>query len=189
MKKSSLLGGLCFLFAGAVWAGDEELVRPSMMASTLTTVSAEVTAIDHATRVVSVRTEDGETVTFDVPEEARNLGQVEVGDIVFAEYESVYSIEVMANEGHEPAAATVDAVARAEEGEMPGVAMMETTVVTATVEDINIEANTFQLKGPEGNITEFSARNPDNLRRAKVGDLVVMTVTESVALTVEHVAE
>lgn len=189
MKKNSVLGILCLLVAGIAWAGEEEMVRPSMMASTTMTVSAEVTAIDHDARVVTVRKEDGETVTFDVPEEARNLGQVKVGDVVLAEYESVYSIEVMANEGHEPAAATVDAVARAEEGEMPGIAMMETTVVTATVEDINIEANTFQLKGPEGNITEFTARNPDNLRRAKVGDLVVMTVTDAVALTVEHVAE
>ena len=68
---------------------------------------------------------------------------------------------------------------------MPGVAAMEATVITATVEEINIEANTFKLRGPEGNIREFVARNPENLRRSKVGDLVVITITNAVAIVVE----
>jgi hypothetical protein len=35
-------------------------------------------------------------------------------------------------------------------------------------------------------VEEFVARNPDNLRRAEVGDLVVITTTEAVAVTVER---
>jgi hypothetical protein len=58
-------------------------------------------------------------------------------------------------------------------------------VITATVEDINIEANTFKLKGPDGEVTEYTARNPDNLKRAMVGDLVVITRTDAVAVVVE----
>ena len=42
------------------------------------------------------------------------------------------------------------------------------------------------LKGPDGTVSEYVARNPENLKRAAVGDLVVMTVTESVAITVEE---
>ena len=190
MKKSSYLGITCLLAAAIAWAGDqEELDRPSFFASQVQTVAAEVTAIDHDTRIVTVRKDDGEMLTFSAPEEARNLGQVKVGDILYAEYEETISIEVMANEGYEPGAAQVDAVERAAEGEMPGVAAMETTIVTATVEEINIEANTFKLKGPDGTVTEYAARNPDNLHRAKVGDLVVMTVTEAVAIVMEHASE
>ena len=54
------------------------------------------------------------------------------------------------------------------------------------VEEINIEANTFKLKGPDGVINEYVARNPENLKRAVVGDLVVITITEAVAIVVEH---
>jgi hypothetical protein len=61
-------------------------------------------------------------------------------------------------------------------------------VVTATVEEINIELNTFKLKGPDGVINEYTARNPENLKRAAVGDLVVMTVTSAVAIVVEEKA-
>ena len=86
----------------------------------------------------------------------------------------------------EPEAAEAVAMARAEEGAMPGFAAMDTRVATATVEEINIEANTFKLKGVDGAIREYAARNPENLKRASVGDLVVMTVSEAIAIEVTH---
>jgi hypothetical protein len=68
---------------------------------------------------------------------------------------------------------------------MPGLAAMDVQVATATVEEINIEANTFKLRGPDGSVEEYVARNPANLKRAKVGDLVIFTVTTSVAIVVD----
>jgi hypothetical protein len=160
--------------------------RPSMFSSRSMTVSAVVEAINHETRVVTVRKGDGEEITFTASEEARNLDQVAVGDVLMAEYVESVSIQVIANDGMEPAAAAATAMARTEKGEMPGFAAMEQSVVTATVEDINIEANTFKLKGPDGTVNEYVARNPDNLKRAQVGDLVVITVTDAVAVVVEE---
>jgi len=189
MNKFKYLPIVALILAASVWAADEaEMERPSFYASQTAMVSAVVEAIDHETRVVTVRKTDGESLTFTASEEARNLGQVSVGDVLMAEYQETISIEVMANEGLEPEAATMDAMARSEEGAMPGFAAMDATVITATVEDINIEANTFKLKGPDGSVNEYVARNPDNLKRAKVGDLVVITVTEAIAIAVEEAA-
>ena len=181
---------VALLLATAAWAGEDDakMERPSISASQSMTVSAVVEAIDHATRVVTVRRPDGSALTFTVSEEARNLDQVDVGDVLIAEYVETISIEVMANDGMEPGAAEVEAIARTDKGEMPGVVAMDATVVTATVEEINIKANTFKLKGPDGNINEYVARNPENLKRAKVGDLVVITVTEAIAIVVEEKA-
>ena len=64
-------------------------------------------------------------------------------------------------------------------------ASVDTEVVVYTVVDIDLEANTFKLEAGDGTVEEFSARDPDNLRRAEVGDLVVTTVTEAVAISVE----
>ena len=166
----------------------ETMDRPSFHASQTVMVSAVVEAIDHETRIVTVRKADGEAITFTASDEARNLDQVDVGDLLMAEYEETVSIEVMANDGMEPEAAEIEAMARTDEGEMPGFAAMEATVVTATVEEINLEANTFKLKGPSGVITEYAARDPENLKRSKVGDLVVMTVTSAIAIVVEEQA-
>jgi hypothetical protein len=168
------------------WAQDTEMERPSMSTSRTMTVSAVVAAIDHETRVVTVRKADGEEITFTASEEARNLGQVAVGDILRAEYIETLSIEVLANDGMEPEAVAGAALARAKEGEMPGMAAMEQAVITAVVEEINLENNTFKLREPDGSVNEYVARVPENLRRAKVGDLVVITVTNAVAIAVEE---
>ena len=175
------------LATSVVLAGTDEaeLDRPSFAASQTMVVSAVVEAIDQETRVVTVRKADGEAITFTASEDARNLGQVSVGDMLVAEYLETVTIDVIANDGMEADAAEASAMARTEEGEMPGVAAMDSVVVISTVEEINVENNTFKLKGPDGVVEEFVARNPENLKRAMVGDLVVMTVTEAVAITVE----
>ncbi len=118
----------------------------------------------------------------------RNLGQVKVGDIVMAEYVQSLSIEVFANEGYEPGAGELAVAGRSEEGAMPALTAIDALVVTATVEEINLEANTFKLKGPAGEIKEYEARDPENLKKAAVGDLVVITYTEAVAISVEKTA-
>ena len=189
MRNIKYTSALAFLLAATtVWAVDEGPLaeKPAFSASQSITVTALVEAIDHETRVVTVRKPDGEAITFTASDEVRNLAQVNVGDYLVAEYVETVSIEVMANDGMEAEAAEVSAMARAEEGEMPGVAAMEAMVVTATVEEINLETNTFKLKEPDGSINEYMARNPENLKLAEVGDLVVTTVTASVAIVVEE---
>lgn len=191
MKNIRLVSTTALLLSTIlVWAADDGkmLDRPSFSASQTMTVSAVVEAIDHETRVVTVRKPDGEAITFTASDETRNLDQVEVGDILLAEYMKTVSIEVMANEGIEPDAAEVSAEVRTDKGEMPGFAAMEAKVVIATVEEINLEMNTFKLKGPDGTVNEYVARVPENLKRSAVGDLVVITTTEIVAITVEEQA-
>lgn len=162
----------------------EAMEKPSFQATQKSTVTATVTAIDHETRVVSLRMPEGDGVTFTASEEARNLGQVEVGDIVTAEYVERVSVQVVENDGSEPGEGGMSAMQRTPEGDMPGMAAVDTQVVTATVEAINIKANTFKLKYPDGAVEEYVARNPQNLKRAAVGDLVVMSFTEAVAISV-----
>ena len=179
---------ICFLVSTA-WADHHEngmMDKPSFYASQSMMVSAVVEAINHETRVVTVRKPDGESITFTASTDARNLDQVAVGDMLIAEYMETVSIEVMENEGFEPDIIEASAMARTEKGQMPGIAAMDATVVIATVEEINLEKNTFKLKGPDGEVDEYVARNPENLKRSAVGDLVVITITEAIALTVEE---
>lgn len=187
MNKIKFLPIISLIYVMSAWAADEtEMKRPSIYASQTEIVTAVVEAIDVETRVVTVSKEDGESLTFTAGEDARNLGQVRVGDVVTAEYQETISIEVVANDGVEAQAATMDATARTEEGEMPGFTAVDATVIAATVEEINLETNTFKLKGPDGEVSEYLARNPENLRHSKVGDLVVITITEAIAVVVEH---
>ncbi len=190
MKNTKYLLFALLFAVSAAWASHHEgsMAKPSFSASQSRMISAVVEAIDHETRVVTVRTPDGEETTFTASSDARNLDQVSVGDILVVEYVETISVEVMANEGFEPEAIEASAMARTAKGEMPGVAAMAANVTISTVEEINLEANTFKLKGPDGVVNEYVARNPDNLKRSAVGDLVVITVTEAIAITVEKQA-
>ena len=183
----SMLASL-LLFASPCWAGEatSPTDKPSMSSSQTVIVTAMVEAINHETREVTLVGPEGESVSFVASEEARNLGQVNVGDIVMVEYVQSLSIEVFANDGSEqPGAGELTVAGRSEEGAMPGLTAIDATVVTAIVEDINIEANTFKLKGPSGEIKEYVAQDPENLKKAAVGDLVVITYTQGIALSVE----
>ena len=191
MFKFPILLAVLLLASAPCWSDESAPAadKPSLYTSQTVTMSAMVEAINHETREVTLRDAEGNTTSFVVGEEARNLDQVSVGDIVMAEYEQSLSIEVFANDGTEPSAGGLAAAGRSEKGEMPAGMAVSSQVVTATVEEINLENNTFKLKGPSGEVSEYVARNPENLKKAAVGDLVVITYTEAVALSVEKTSE
>ena len=169
MRKSlSVVCLFLVLLSPAVFADPAASDKPSLYTSQSVTVTAMVEAINHETREVTLRGPEGN-----------------VGDTVVAEYEQTLSIEVFANDGSAPGVGGMSVAGRSEMGEMPGAAVMDAVVITATVEEINLEANTFKLKGPEGNVQEYTARDPENLKKAAVGDIVVITQTEAIALAVE----
>ncbi len=110
-------------------------------------MTAVVEAINYETREVVLRGPEGNTRTITASPEEQNLDQVKPGDLVNVEYIQNISIEVFANDGSEPGTGSLSVIGRAKKGQEPGVTAMETQIVTAIVEDINIEANTFKCAG------------------------------------------
>ena len=190
MNTKPLVLAAALILPLSAWSGDEQQAaeKPSISATETVQLSAVVEAIDLETRQVTLRGPEGNSRMITVREDARNLDQVNPGDTVNVEYMQNLTIEVFANDGMKPGAGSLSAVQRAKEGEMPGMAAMDTSIVTATVEAIDIEANTFKLKWPEGVVNEYVARDPENLKKADVGDLVVVTYTEAIAIVVEQTA-
>jgi len=189
MKKKLIFIFTALLVSLSLQAGDEAAVteKPSFSATQKIQLTAVVEAVDREARTVTLKGPQGNTRTLQAREDSNNIDQIEVGDLVNVEYVQNMSIEVFANDGMEPGAGVMGATATNKEGETPGVMEMQTTVVTAIVEDINIEANTFKLRWPEGEIMEYEARDPENLKKADVGDLVVVTYTEAIALYMNEV--
>ena len=169
----------------AVAQSDASLdIKPSFSASQTVTTTARVEAVNYETRDVTLLLEDGELLTSRVGDEVRNLDQVSVGDTVYTHVTESISIQVVEGDGAEPQSYVEGDMARTAEGRMPGMATTESTVTTAIVADINIDKNTFMLREPDGEVREYKALNPENLRRAEVGDKVITTVTKAVVITV-----
>jgi len=170
-------------------AGEEAAAteKPSFSATRTMQVTTVVDAVDREARTVTLKGPEGNTHTIKAREDSNNIDQIQVGDTVNAEFVQHMSIEVFANDGMEPGTGTMAATAINKEGDTPAGMEMVTTVTTATVQEINIEANTFKLKWPGGEIKEYEAQDPENLKKADVGDLVVTTYTEAVALYMNEV--
>jgi Cu/Ag efflux protein CusF len=189
MKFKLILAVTALIISLSLQAGDEvaAIEKPSISATQTIKLTTVVDAIDREARTITLKGPEGNTRTINAMEGSNNIDKIEVGDIVNVEYVQHLSVEVLANDGMKPGAGTMAAVARNKEGETPAGMIMETTVTTATVEEINIEANTFKLKWPGGEIKEYEARDPENLKKAAVGDLVVTTYSEAIALSLNEV--
>ena len=172
-------------FAAAPVLAEEAAAKPAPPAIAATQevkVITTVEAIDLETKMVTLKGPEGNLETIHAAN-TPNLEMVEVGDQVNVEYVQSVSLELVQDVGEaQPGVGHMSATATNKENEAPGGMDVETTIMTARVVDINIEANTFKLEMPSGEVREFTAQNPENLKIAKVGDFVVSTVTNAVAI-------
>ena len=151
----------------------------------LVTTTATVKEIDLKTRRVTLRRADRSLLKFTAGDEVRNLPQVKVGDEVNVTYYESLAYEVKKPGQAAPEASVSEGVARTKLGEKPGGVAGRVTTITATIAAIDKGAGTVTLRGPDGEDTTIKARNPDNLNRVSVGDLVDITYTEAFAVSVE----
>ncbi len=173
------------LFALSIAAGGWAAEPPSWQTATVVEEKAKVEAIDQSTRMVTLKGPKGNSVTFKASEEVRNLAQVKVGDEVkFAYYESVAVRVLKADEAFPPASESA-AMARAKPGEKPAGVIGTETVVNATITAIDKKAKTATLKGENGKSVTVTPLRPEKLDEVKVGDRLVITYTEAVAVSVE----
>ena len=158
--------------------------RPSRSESITMTAEATVVAVNQETRQVTLRDAAGETFTFIASDEVRNLAQVEVGDMLAVEYMESIDIQVLDPGQGELGAASAAAAARAEPGEKPGGAAIAETVLVVEIVGINKENETVVLRDAEGITKTVKVRNPANLDKVVIGDKVMITYTESLAIVV-----
>jgi len=184
MRKTGfalVVGLLALSIAAGGWAAEP----PSWKTAAVVEESATVTAIDQSTRMVTLKGPKGNTVTFKASDEVRNLAQVKVGDEVkFGYYESIAVRVLKTGEAFPPASESA-AMDRAKPGEKPAGAIGAETVVNATITAIDKKAKTVTLKGENGKSVTVTPLRPEKLDEVKVGDRIVITYTEVVAISVE----
>jgi len=158
--------------------------KPKVLEENIKEVTATVESVDLSTRMVTLKDPEGKLMEFRAGEEVKNLPQVKAGDqVVMTYYESIAAQIVKA--GTDPGAVAQQAVATAKPGEKPAGAAFQQVSVTATVEAIAENREYVTLKGPEGKSAEVKVRDPKILEGVKVGDTVMITYTEALAVSVE----
>jgi Cu/Ag efflux protein CusF len=144
-------------------------------------VNATVQAIDYPTRVVTLKSASGNALTLTVDDRVKNLERIKVGDHVKAKYLESVDIQVREPGDAAPAVAHIGDV---EEG--PDGSFKRQSTITAVVEQVERKKGIVVLSGPAGNLHAFRVRDPRKLENVKVGDEVVATYREDLAVAIER---
>lgn len=150
----------------------------------LVEAQGEVTAVDAASRTLSVRRADGQVVPLQVGPKVRNFDRIKAGDVVRLQYYESVDIAVRPKGSGAPEVVSATASQQAPAGQMPAGAEGRATTLTAVVWHISQKTDSVILQGPDGARQTFVLRDPaarERLRTLKEGDLVDFTVTRAVA--------
>jgi hypothetical protein len=152
-----------------------------------TLVTATVTAVDVAKRTVTLQSSRGEKQTIEVPPEVKRLAEVSPGDVVHAELNEGLLLEYQAPGTEKPEPESVVAVGGgvAGAGSAPGAAagggIQDTVVVVA----IDPKTREVKFQTPAGNEHKVKAGPKVQLEKLKVGDRLLATYVQTVAVRLE----
>ena len=186
IKRMLVIAGAC-AFIVSIGAGASaqegnapEAENPTVYREKDVTITATVQAIDLKKRIVTVKGGPKEQVVeLKVDEKAGNLSRLKVGDRVVVKYIESVAVRVM-----KPGEVKVKETETKVVVEGPGTEERQTTV-TATIQDIDRNTNNVFLKWPGGATVGMHVKDPKILEDAKVGDQVVITYTDTVAISIE----
>lgn len=149
--------------------------------------TATITAIDAATRAVTLKGPKGNEMVVTAGPEVKNFAQMKVGDQVTVEYVESLALELKKGGGAPVAATAKEGAAAAKPGERPGMVGGRQVTVVADVIDLNAETQVVTLKGPQRTV-ELKVRDPEQFKLIKKGDQVQATYTEAMAIAVTPAA-
>jgi Cu/Ag efflux protein CusF len=147
------------------------------------TVRGTVAAVDKEKQTVTLKGPK-RTLTLRV-QDPKKLEAISVGDPVVARYYESLAFQVKKAGSATPGTSAKEAVASSKPGETPAGAVERQITVTATITAIDKKAHTVTITGPDGNTETVKARDPKNLEKIKVGDLVEITYTQALAVSLD----
>lgn len=142
-----------------------------------------IEAIDHASRIVTLKDKDGLTEDVLCGPEVQRFDALKVGDsVTFRYYESLVS--AIQRPGATPKAPVTESVTRTP-GTRPGGTVAQQMTATVTIEAIDASIPSVTVKTANGRRTSFRVENKKNIEGYKAGDTVELTYTQALAVSVE----
>lgn len=181
LALSALLTAACSSMGGSSSSGP----APAEI-SEETSATAQVVAVDAATRVITLRDTTG-TWAVQAGPEVVNFAQIAPGDNVTVRYRESLAVAV-APPGTGTAAPTTTVVAGvAAPGQRPAGAIGSQTTMTVRIESVDTAANIVVFTPASGGLRAIRVRTPEGqrfIRDLRRGDSVDVTWTEAVAMAV-----
>ena len=166
---------------GAVVAG----TAPGMAGVAQTVkITATITAIDKATRDVTLKGPQGNELTITAGPEIKNFDKLKVGDQVDAQYVEALTLELKKGGGLVVGRTEQAGAVGAKPGQTPAGAVGRQVTIIADVVGLDPAKQVVTLKGPKRTV-DLKVPDPEQFKRIAKGDQVEATFTQALALAVE----
>jgi len=181
MKNQAAVLVLLFLMIGV--APVVLVAQGAVVKAGNVSTSATITAIDHTTRVVTLKDAQGRIQDVKCGPEIRRFSELKVGDTVTFSYHAAVVYQVVKAGQQTPAAAGASIVRG--QGVKPSGAVAQQMKATVTIEAIDAAAPSITVRTAEGHTMTAQVEDKKNLEGLKVGDKVDVTFTEAFMVTVD----
>jgi len=151
-------------------------------------ISATITAIDQATRDVTLKGPQGNLMTVTAGPEVKNFDKLKVGDQVDLQYVEALTLELKKGGGMVVGRTEKADAVGAKKGEMPGGAVGRQVTIVADVVAVDAAKQVVTLKGPKQTV-DLRIADPEQFKRIAKGDQVEAKYTQALAIAVEPTAK
>lgn len=150
------------------------------------TVEGRITAVDPASRSVTLTMSDGSTLTTKVSQSVANMGSTKVGDTVVIGMEEKRTFVLSGPKTKTPGDRDTTLTAVGTRGRAAGAVAADKSITTWWVTAVDPAANTISLVDPAGGqvrtLPVQGAAERNNLSRVKPGDSLTLIATDIVAV-------
>ena len=150
--------------------------------ATIVTVHGKIVAVDRAKRLVTLTGPQGEKVTIKV-EDPYNLAAAKPGEPFVARFRESVTVRRKRPGERLPAISIKEGVATALPGETPGGVIKTHRKAVVKVSAIDEKDGTVTVKAPDGSEETVEVSNPRYLKQVKVGEELVVSVKQAVAIS------
>ncbi len=151
-------------------------------------LTATITAIDKATRDVTLKGPQGNEVTVTAGPDVKNFDKMNVGDQVDVQYIEAVTLELKKG-GGQPVARTEQAGAKgAKPGEQPAGIVGRQVTIVADVIAVDPAKQIVTLRGPQRTVN-VTVSDPEQFKRIAKGDQVEATYTQALAMAIQPAAK
>jgi hypothetical protein len=155
-----------------------------MGSETVVTVHGKIVSVNRPKKLVTLEGPRGKQVTIHVYN-PYNLEAAKAGAPFIAKFYEIVTIRKLLPGESLPAASLAEGIVSAAPGLEPGAVAGTQTQMVVTIDSIDKDKKTVAVEGPDGSVETVSVANPANLKHVKVGDKIVVTLTNVVAIALE----
>jgi Cu/Ag efflux protein CusF len=146
-------------------------------------VTANITAVDKATRTVTLKGPSGNTMNYVAGPEVKNFDQIKAGDQVVLRLGEAISFELAKTTSPVRERIEREGMGRAKPGDRPAGSFVREVQVVADVVAVDAKKQTVTLRGPQRTVT-LKVQDPAKLAAVKVGDQVDVSYVETASIVV-----